>query len=477
MALPVIIQGGMGIAISTWRLARAVAQLGQLGVVSGTAIGRVLVCRLAEGDRDGHVRRALANFPLPEPAQEIITRYYIAGGIAGDAPYPPTPAYTVRPSPLLERLTVLANYVEVWLAKEGHSGPVGLNLLTKVQLPTLASLYGAMLAGVDYVLMGAGIPTHIAGLLDRLATHQPVSQRLETAGAGPEDELRLHLDPEALLPGIARLAGPLKRPAFLPIVASVTLAQALLKRSEGRVDGFVVEGPTAGGHNAPPRGALTINERGEPIYGDRDLVDAAKMAQLGLPFWLGGGYGHPAQVQAALGAGAAGVQVGTAFALCDEAGLAADLKERLLRRVLTGEGEVLTSMAASPTGFPFKVARLEGTLAEGDAYRARRRVCDLGFLRTIVRQADGSCAYRCPAEPVDDYVAKGGAVEDTVGRLCLCNGLMASAGFPQRRRDGTLELPLVTAGDDLATVGAFVRPERLGYSAQDVVNHLLGGLG
>ena len=37
-ALPTIIQGGMGVAVSSWRLASAVARRGQLGVVSGTAL-------------------------------------------------------------------------------------------------------------------------------------------------------------------------------------------------------------------------------------------------------------------------------------------------------------------------------------------------------------------------------------------------------------------------------------------------------
>ena len=36
--LPVLIQGGMGVAVSDWRLARAVAQSGNLGVVSYAAI-------------------------------------------------------------------------------------------------------------------------------------------------------------------------------------------------------------------------------------------------------------------------------------------------------------------------------------------------------------------------------------------------------------------------------------------------------
>ncbi len=36
-APPVVIQGGMGVGISGWRLARTVAMTGQLGVVSGVA--------------------------------------------------------------------------------------------------------------------------------------------------------------------------------------------------------------------------------------------------------------------------------------------------------------------------------------------------------------------------------------------------------------------------------------------------------
>ena len=40
----------MGIAVSNWRLARAVATAGQLGVVAGTDIDCVLVGRRQDGD-------------------------------------------------------------------------------------------------------------------------------------------------------------------------------------------------------------------------------------------------------------------------------------------------------------------------------------------------------------------------------------------------------------------------------------------
>ena len=167
MNLPIIIQGGMGIGISDWKLAKAVSQLGQMGVVSGTGIARVFAGRLSDGDLAGHMRRALANFALPEVVQHVLDRYYVPGGKLADEPYTIPVAYSARPPKSLDQFTALSNFVEVFLAKENHAGLVGINLLEKVQMPTLASLYGAMLAGVDYVLMGAGIPTQIAKVLDK----------------------------------------------------------------------------------------------------------------------------------------------------------------------------------------------------------------------------------------------------------------------------------------------------------------------
>ena len=475
--LPRLIQGGMGVAISDWRLAKAVSQLGQMGVVSGTGLSRVLSARLADGDLGGHMRRALGSLPLPQIAQTILDRYFSPGGQTPDIPYPSPPAYTIRPPSFLDQLTAVANYVEVFLAKEGHAGLIGINLLEKVQMPTLASLYGAMLAGVDYVLMGAGIPMQVAAILDKLANHEAVSYRLDVQGAGQDDDYRIHFDPQALFPGIARLVGRLKRPQFLPIISSTVLAQALLKRSGGSIEGFVIEGPTAGGHNAPPRGPLALNDREEPIYGHKDVVDPARMKALGLPFWLAGGYGHPDKVQEALEAGAAGVQVGSALALCDESGMGVELKSALLQQVAAGEAQVLTSAIASPTGFPFKIALVPGTMSDPEVVDGRPRLCDLGFLRNLYKREDGSLGYRCPAEPVEAYVKKGGAEADTVGRLCLCNHLIATAGFPQRRRGGYLEPALVTAGSDLPGAAQFLQPGRLGYTAADVVHRLLGTAG
>jgi nitronate monooxygenase len=239
------------------------------------------------------------------------------------------------------------------------------------------------------------------------------------------------------------------------------------------VDGFVIESPTAGGHNAPPRGKLQLNAAGEPIYGERDQVDIPGFREMGVPFWLAGGYGSPEKLREALELGAAGVQVGTAFAFSEESGMRADLKKSLIGKAVDGTGEVFTDPVASPTGFPFKVAQLEGTSSALPIYQERKRVCDLGYLREPYAAGEDKIAYRCSAEPVENYVLKGGKAEDTVGRKCLCNALMANIGHQQKRKDGSVEPPLITVGDDLNTIVQYLKPGHDSYSAVDVVASLL----
>jgi nitronate monooxygenase len=472
---PPIIQGGLGVGVSQWGLARAVSALGQLGVVSGTALDQILARRLQDGDPGGHMRRALARFPVQALAQEVWDTYHVPGGKPASVSYKAPPMPTPDGSAHLRRLTVVANFVEVILAREGHANPVGINYLEKIQIPHLPSLYGAMLAGVGVVLMGAGIPTRIPGAIDRLARHEPATYPLHVTGALADDDNLLRFDPAEVLDGWSM--APLTRPLFFAIVASDVLARTLQKKSNGRVDGFVVEGPTAGGHKAPPRGGGSLNSRGEPVYGDRDRVDLDRMRALGLPFWLAGGYGAPDRLAEAVALGAAGIQVGTAFALCRESGLRSDLRRDLLARVAAGRAEVLTDPRASPTGFPFKVAALDGTLSDADAYRARPRICDLGYLREAYRSPTGQVAFRCPAEPVSIYLSKGGLDADTHGRKCICNALVANIGHGQVRAGKYHELGLVTAGDDLVNAGRFLAPGAVDYSASDVVRTLLGDVG
>ncbi len=203
----------MGAGVSSWRLARAVSRLGQLGVVSGTALDLILSRRLQDGDPGGHMRRGLDQFPIPEMAQRIWDKYYIPGGKPERTPYKLLPSHAKDAPPELRELYVVANFVEVILAREGHSNPVGINYLEKVQLPHLPSIYGAMLAGVEYILMGAGVPLKIPGVLDRFANQEPATYPLHIAGALDDDDKDMVFTPREFA---GRDLRPLPAPNFSP---------------------------------------------------------------------------------------------------------------------------------------------------------------------------------------------------------------------------------------------------------------------
>lgn len=465
----------MGVAVSNWQLARAVSIEGQLGVVSGTLLAVVYARRLQDGDPGGYLRRAAATFPIPRIAEKILAAYHIENGKPADQPYKDPPMPRIENNPHLTQLTILANYTEVHLAKHGHDGLVGINLLEKIQIPTLASLYGAMLAKVDYVLMGAGIPRAIPGILDALSCGQAAELRIDVTGAAPDETHSVRLDPAQLFDG---KPPRLPRPQFLAIVSGAPLATTLARKSNGTVNGFVIENETAGGHNAPPRGPLQLTPEGEPVYGSRDTPDFRKIADLSLPFWIAGSTTLPGQLAAALRQGAAGIQVGTAFAFCEESGFAADLKRRVRQLVADCKQRIFTDPQASPTGFPFKTLRLPDTLSELAAYAKRNRLCDLGYLREAYKRLDGGIGYRCAAENALDYLRKKGEHLALEGRKCLCNALLSAANLAQTLRENhaSRELPLITVGNDLANLLRFTDADASPYTARDVLLLLLNDL-
>lgn len=464
---PTVIQGGMGVAVSGWRLARAVSEEGHLGVVSGTAMDAVLARVLQDGDPGGHYRRALAHFPNQAMVSRALNKYYIPGGKEQGSSYKPIPKLTLATARAGQELAVLGNYAEVWLAKEGHHGVVGINCLEKVQMATPTALLGAMIADVDYVLMGAGIPREIPKLLRSLAAGE--KGRITADVLGGRLTRHVEVDPVGLL---GEHLPTLTKPDFLAIISVDQLATYLSRDPEVCPDGFVVERPPAGGHSAPPRGKMTLDEDGEPVYGPRDEANLQKLRDIGLPFWMAGAFSTPDKVAEAVAEGAVGVQVGTLFALSTDSGLTEASRGQLLDQLRNGELAVHNDPLASPTGFPFKVASLKGSASEVDVYEARPRLCDLSYLRQPYEKEDGEVGYRCASEPVHMYVKKGGAVEDTVGRKCLCNGLMANIGLGQHRKDGYIEDILITLGQDLAGALALIKRYPQGWSATQVVRYL-----
>lgn len=477
---PVLIQGGMGVAVSNWRLAREVSLAGQLGVVSGTLLDVVMCRRLQDGDPGGHVRRALEAFPDKLIADEILHRYYIEGGKAEGTPYKLLPMHSMAPDRLLTEITVAANFVEVFLAKDGHDGLVGINYLEKIQLPTLPSLFGAMLAGVDYVLMGAGIPRAIPGILESLASWQEARLRITVTGATADDDFLVSFDPGTFFrsPQLQSSRLPLKTPRFIAVVSSVALAKTLARKNTGAVGvhGFVIENHSAGGHNAPPRGPLQLNEEGQPVYSEKDNVNLSEIRAIGLPFWLAGSFGSHEMLASALAEGAQGVQVGTPFAFCRESGFEETIKRKVIDLAKSGLVNIKTDCRASASNFPFKVLELDGSLSGDEEYSDRRRICDLGFLREAFKRDDGAVGFRCPGEPEALYEIKQGKAEDTAGRKCLCNALLASVGLPQVQGYGDdpyIELPLITAGESIGEIARFLAPGQNDYSARTVIDMIL----
>lgn len=128
--------------MSGWQLARAVSLTGQLGVVSGTALDQILVRKLQMGDPGGHLRRAMSFFPDLEMVDRIEDAFFLPMGKPGGERFKEPPMFSLRMPRLLEELTVVAAFSEVFLAKQGHDRAVGINLLEKIRLPNIFTIYG-----------------------------------------------------------------------------------------------------------------------------------------------------------------------------------------------------------------------------------------------------------------------------------------------------------------------------------------------
>jgi hypothetical protein len=98
-----------------------------------------------------------------------------------------------------------------------------------------------------------------------------------------------------------------------------------------------------------------------------------------------------------------------------------------------------------------------------------RQACVHGYLRSAYRKADGGIGWRCGAELESAFADKGGEPSETVGRRCICNGLLATAGHPQAMKDGRMELPLITSGSHL-DFDRFLKGDD--YDANDVIDSL-----
>jgi len=458
-----IIQGGMGVGVSKYSLAKRVSCYGQLGVVSATAPDNLLIRGLQHGDPNGNLREALTKFPNQEIAKRIFDKFYISGGKA------PEDRYLLNSFPHFEKIgdseftiankdledTLVAGaFVEVYLAKQGHMNPIGANFLNKIGWAQLPTLYGGMLAGLDVALIGAGFPKNIPEILTALVSGEICRMPAPINGK----PYQIIFDPRR----IAKTK--LERPVFLGIIGN-----HLGVRGLPNADGYVIEGHLAGGHNVPPR-SKRISETGESIHGLEDDTNFEMLAfQLkkngrNQPYWLAGNYAT--RLAEAISLGASGIQVGTPFEFCTDSGITPQLKRQALIEILGG-ARAYTSARASPARLPFKELQISGTMSSQEVYAERRRVCNLGFLVEVYEEGN-KLLTRCSAEPEEVYVKKGGLLEDTIGRKCLCNNLLATIGL-----NTPDEKPLVTSGADLTAVKDLVQRHGMEYSAENVIDYIL----
>lgn len=383
--------------------------------------------------------------------------------------YPPNPSDLIGNREgrkgKLNRLLVASNYALVRRAKEGHNRPVGINFLTKIELTHAPELYGAQAAEVDVVVMGAGVPGQILPVLEKYINHEPVTYQVPIVNS--RERFPIHFDPRVDAP--LNLNSALNLPTFILVSGYTSLSQRMYK--QGKAAGSVMENYRAGGHNAPPRVDKGLNERGEPIYSEEDEPDFEIFNKTGMPYWLAGGYAD--SLRRALDMGATGIQVGTIFALAKESGLDPQIRRNLLQLAFTGELDVRNNPVASPTGFPIEIAQLKDTLSDPEVYAQRMRACTLGYLVELYLARNGKVATRCPAEPIEAYLGHGGRLEDAINRLCLCNGLLASAGFGIQTKQGK-EPPVVTLGQIVNFVPQLISSPDEEYSAADALRFIFG---
>ena len=442
----------MGVAVSSWQLARTVGSRRRASAscpAPGSTSSSRAGCRTATPTATCAARSPRSR--CPRSPHEVLDHYFVEGGRD-----PRRQPYIAIPRPSLTRdaarpaAHVVANFVEVWLAKEGHDG------LGRRELPREDPddrRRGRRTARCSPASTSCSWAPASRRTSRPLLTSSPstavASLPVDVAEALPDETWAVTIDPREVMRRrrCRRCAADLPRDR-----ANHVLAQYLARDEVTRPDGFVVEAPTAGGHNAPPRGKLVLDETGQPVYGPRDVCDPTQVrrprpAVLARRFVRRPG----ASCGGAEALGARGIQVGTLFALSADSGFRPTSASGCVRSLVDGTLATRTDALASPTGFPFKVApaRRARCRTSGCATTAPRCATSATCARRSARRT-ASVDYRCPAEPDHMFERKGGEHRRRSPAAPACATRSSRASASRRcARTAEPELPLVTLGDDL----------------------------
>ncbi len=292
-----IVQGGMGVGISLFPLAAAVAREGGLGIISSAGLDLMVSRR--KGKR--------------------VNSYEAA-------------------------------YEEVSIAKEAGGQHVGINVMVALARDYEESVKGAVDAGAEVIISGAGLPLGLP------------------------------------------LIRPSRETALIPIVSSARALEIVCRKWEKagrRPDAVVLEGPLAGGHLG-----FKIDELDLESNRLENLLPAVKDTAFkhgDFPVIVAGGIYTHADITRFLLMGADGVQMGTRFLATEESGASYEYKEAVVNA--REEDIVVAHNPGSPCGLPFRVIR-QSPMFASSLKRLRAPRCDKGY----VLQRDTSGKFtRCPA--------------------------------------------------------------------------------
>jgi len=338
-----IIQGGMGVGVSLSPLASAVAREGGVGIVSSACLDRLVSKRMNR------------KFDTYEATYEEVSLAKAAGGFAG------------------------------------------INIMVALVKDFESSVRGALDAGADVIISGAGLPLNLPGI-------QP-----------PKDT------------------------ALIPIVSSARAFDLICKKWERfgyRPDAVVLEGPLAGGHLG-----FKIDQIDLESNKLENLLPPVKEMAIkygNIPVIVAGGIYTHADIKAYLAMGADGVQMGTRFLATEESSASAAYKAAVL---MAGEEDIVVAhKPGSPCGLPFRVIK-QSPMYVSAMKRLRKPKCDKGYV--LLKDAEGKFT-RCPAK------------ESNEACFCICNGLLSSAGYNPDKEE-----PLFTVGTNAFRVDKIIPVKNL----------------
>jgi len=323
-----IIQGGMGVGVSLHPLASAVAVAGGLGILSSACLDRLVSKRTGK-----------------------------------------------------KTTTYDAVYEEVSLAKAA-GGFAGINIMVALQRDYEDSVRGAIDAGADAIISGAGLPLSL---------------------------------PQIQKPGDT---------ALIPIVSSARALDLICRRWERqgqRPDAVVLEGPLAGGHLGFRMDQVDLPEN--TLEALLPSVKESAIAHGDIPLIVAGGIYTHEDIKRFLAMGADGVQMGTRFLATEESSATALYKQAVLDA--TEDDILVADDPGSPCGLPFRVLKKSPMYLSALA-RSRKPKCDKGYV--LLKDEKGNYT-RCLAK------------ESNFHHFCICNGLLSSAGYNPEKEE-----PIYTVG-------------------------------